>query len=68
MRLLRPDDDAARTVFDVWKAPLIVYPGPFMHGSSGPTVIVRFPLGSVKWKNIRGITAGGVRVLRMEGG
>lgn len=67
MRFLRPRDTQSRDVFDVAQRPLLVYPGPFMGGVSGPTIAVRFPEGSVKWKNVRAVTAGGVRAVRTEG-
>ena len=67
MRLLSPTDKASREVFDLQDGPLLVYPGPFLGSSVGPSLAARFPPGSVRWKNIRAITASGVRAIRTEG-
>ena len=68
MRLLRSPDFASRDIWDVQKRELVVSYGAFLGTSIGPTVAVRFPSGSVRWKDIQSFTVDGVRVLHGEGG
>jgi len=68
MRLLRSPDFASRDIWDVQKRDLVVSYGAFLGTSVGPTVAVRFPSGSVRWKDIQSFTVDGVRVLHGEGG
>jgi hypothetical protein len=68
MRLLRSPDFASRDIWDAQERELVVSYGGFLGTSIGPTVAVRFPSGTVKWKDIRSFTVDGVRVLREKGG
>jgi hypothetical protein len=67
MRLLRSPDTTSPDVWDVRRSPLVVRPGRFLSGSIGPSVAVRFPWGTVNWREVRAIKVDGVSVIRPQG-